>query len=113
MLTLSLMLSLISVSCLYATAERVEGEKRGLLRWLSQHTTLAYCTAGVAYLGALGLHISSFGWLAGLFTSLLAWMLLACMMILFAPFQQMRLHHVSLVALVAFGLEWLLSLISH
>lgn len=105
MFTVAICLSFISILCLYAIAQKVEMEPTGILLFLKTRKTLARLLAGSAFLVSTLVFIGQMGFAVGIFTGLLFWMLLACLMVLFVPFGKVKWPYLTLGVLVIAAIE--------
>lgn len=108
MYTVSIGLTLISIVCLYSISDKVEVEKKGILLWLQNHKIVSMVTVSATFILSASLLIHILGLATGIFVSIGVWMLLASLMVLFAPFQVIKFIHVGLIILVFTALEILL-----
>ncbi|WP_192348549.1 hypothetical protein [Algoriphagus sp. Y33] len=105
MFTLAICLSFISVFCLYSLAQKVEVEPKGLMLFLKSGKMLTRALGGLAFLLSTFIYIGQMGFAVGIFTGLLFWMLLSCLMILFTPFGKVKWGHLTFGVLVIGGIE--------
>ena len=108
MYTLSIVTSFLSVLALYAVADRVEFAKPDWMQWLDAHATVARLSAAILFGVSTFLLTVTMGLATGIFASLTLWMLLAGLMVLFAPFERISQFHLGLILLASIGIEVLL-----
>ena len=87
---------LLSVISLYALTEKLEIQKTGIILWLSKKATISRFVAIGAFLIGAAILIVKSNIVSGILASILVWILLACMVSLFAPFKKVRVMHMVL-----------------
>lgn len=105
MYSLSLIISFLSIWCLFATSPKVEFVKKHLTLALSQKKTLARgLSLGLLFIATLllSLHL---GIVTGVLTELCIWLLLASIIVLFAPFQKLNRLQLILIGVVVISIE--------
>ena len=109
MYSLSIIFSLLSIYCLYATAKKVEVDKSGLMLYLALRPGISKTLAVFFFLFSTILLTVSLGVASGILGSVVLWSTVISCMILFAPFQTVKQYHVILVSVISLGLEFTLT----
>ena len=111
MYTLAIFLSFCSIWSLFAAADKVEFAKTKMTLTLSKKTKVTKMVALVAFLGATGMLSYLLGPVVGILSSCVLWMILASLIVLFAPFPNLRFIHLSLLFGLLFGIDMLFTYI--
>ena len=109
MYSLSIIFSLLSVYCLYATAKKVEIDKKHLMQYLDLHPRISKTLAVFFFLFSTILLTVSLGVASGILGSVVLWSTGMSCMILFAPFQTVKQYHIILFSVISLGLEFTLT----
>lgn len=109
MYSLSTIFSLLSVYCLYATAKKVEIDKKQLFRYLDSHPGISKTLAVFFFLFSTILLTASLGVASGILGSVVLWSIVMSCMVLFTPFQTIKQYHIILVSVISLGLEFTLT----
>ena len=109
MYSLPVIFSLISVYCFYATAKKVEVDKKRLMKYLDEHPRLSSTLAVFFFLLSTVLLTQYIGIASGILGSIVLWSTWMSSMILFAPFQVLKQNHVILVSVLIISLEFTLT----
>ncbi|MEM9142621.1 MAG: hypothetical protein AAGA86_06505 [Bacteroidota bacterium] len=112
MYTLVILLSFVSVWCLYAASKKVAFAKNNITLTLSRHPKAAKIAALVAFLGSTLLLIFLLGTAIGILASSIVWMIIASCVVLFAPFPKLKLGHLIFILALLLGTELLLKFMS-
>ncbi|MEM6633650.1 MAG: hypothetical protein AAF694_28515 [Bacteroidota bacterium] len=96
MISLGLACIFLSVYCLYAVAKKVEFTKDTIMLYLAAHTTLSKILSGI--LAILGIWLLTFevGTVNAIIAGTVAWLTVASLILLFAPFRKVNLLFVGL-----------------
>ena len=105
MFTLAICLCFLSVFGLYTQSKKVETEPKGFMLFLKTRKVLARAISGSALFVSTVLFIGQMGFAVGIFTEMLMWMLLACLLVLFMPFGKVTWGHLALSVIVIAGIE--------
>ena len=109
MYSLSIIFSLVSVWCLYATARKVEVEKKHLLRYLAERPGISKALAVFFFLLSTALLSQYIGIASGILGSVVLWSIWMSCVVLFAPFQALKQQHVILISAIVLSLEFTLT----
>ena len=109
MYSLPIIFSLISVYCLYATAKKVEVDKKHLMRFLEARPGISKTLAAFFFLLSTMLLCWYIGIVSGILGSIVLWSIWMSCMVLLAPFQVLKQNYIILVSVAAIGLEFTLT----
>lgn len=107
MYTLAIILSFCSVWSLFSAANKVEFGKTNITLTLSKKTKVAKLLAMVSFLVSTILLWYLLGASVGILASSVIWMILASLVVLFAPFPKLKSFHLILLGLVLLAIELL------
>ncbi len=113
MYTAIIILSFLSVWCLYLTSNKIELEKTGLSLRLSNQVVLSSACSFFFFLIQTCALVMLTGVLAGIFASVSLWMLVISIVVLFTPFQKIKKVHLFLSTVFCFTIELWVYLIVH
>lgn len=108
MQSLAIILLFGSAWCVYSKSAKVEFTKKGWTLWLSNHPRFALGVALAAYSAGTFLLTQSLGVVAGVLAGLVIWMIVASLVLLFAPFQKLKALHLGLIISLLLALEMML-----
>lgn len=105
MFSLSIILSFVSVWCLYAVADRVDFVKTGIHAKLKEHSGVARTISLLSYLLLCILLVNKYGPTTGILVGLMLWTLVGSLIVLFTPFSKFKTLHLGLLMVLIIGLE--------
>ncbi|MEL6916195.1 MAG: hypothetical protein AAFO99_00555 [Bacteroidota bacterium] len=109
MYTLAVILSFCSIWSLFSAANKVEFDKKNITLTFSKKTRVTKIVALVSFLGAMALLWYLLGAVVGILASTVIWMILASLVVLFAPFPKFRGVHLILIVALLLCIELLLN----
>ncbi|MCG8306528.1 MAG: hypothetical protein MI975_03995 [Cytophagales bacterium] len=105
MISLASLLLLLSVWCLYIAAERLELEVKGPAARLTEHPKLTRILSVLFCIGGTVLLIRVFGLATGALASLSIWTRIAGLIVLFAPFNKIKIIPVAVILVAVIIVE--------
>ncbi|MEM7550980.1 MAG: hypothetical protein AAF363_14950 [Bacteroidota bacterium] len=107
----SIVSTLFSVVALYAISDKVEIEKEGALKWLSDRVVFSRALSVLSFLIACFLVCTKLGVANGILASSVLWMIGASLMLLFAPFKTISGIHLVALSVGAIFFELIVNLL--
>ena len=105
MISLSIVLSFISVWCLYATANRTDFVKTGIHAKLNKNSMAASVVAILLYVLSGFILVWNYGMATGIIASFTLWTLMSSLITLFTPFPKFKTFYICLIVVFLMGLE--------
>lgn len=113
MYSLAIILSFLSVWSIFSKTKKVEFIKKNFTLYLYNNKVIADLLALSSLLIATILLSINLGIVAGIFTEITIWMLLASGVLLFTPFQKITAKHLFLFCLLIISIESLFYFLDH
>ena len=110
MVSAASILLLLSVWCFYIVAGKIEFESKGLVLKLTERPLLSRGLGVLFGIIGTGLLIIKLGKVNGILSALCIWTAIACLVLLFAPFQKVKALHLIFAMLSLVAIEFVTSL---